>query len=87
MQPQSFSELCVSSLSKVLDFGPWEQFKGKAVVDIGGNYGPVMAAVARKFPEAQPEAMWLKALTIGRGWTGSLVVVGEVHLSGPSRGY
>jgi len=29
----------------------WDQFKGKTVVDVGGSYGVVMAAVKAKYPE------------------------------------
>ena len=29
----------------------WSPFEGKTVVDVGGNYGPVMAAVKAKYPK------------------------------------
>merc|ERR1740123_1787228 len=34
----------------VLENAEWEKFSGKTVVDVGGNGGDVMGAVAKKFP-------------------------------------
>jgi len=37
----------------LLEHAEWEKFAGKTVVDVGGNLGDIMGAVAEKFPEVK----------------------------------
>jgi caffeic acid 3-O-methyltransferase len=49
-----FMSFCsAGELGVVLEHGGWDQLSGKTVVDVGGNLGAVMGAVAAKFPEVK----------------------------------
>jgi caffeic acid 3-O-methyltransferase len=49
-----FMTFCsAGELHVVLEHGGWDKLSGKTVVDVGGNYGGVMGAVAAKFPEVK----------------------------------